>query len=52
VVYCDDVSILGGIAYIVKKNTLCFVFSNKENGLGINSGKIKYIVMSRNQNEG
>jgi len=49
-VYADDVNILDGSIHTVKENTEALVVASMEIGLEINSDKIKYIVMSRDQN--
>ena len=51
-VYADDVNILEGSMYTVKKNTNALVVGNKETGLEVNADKTKYKVMSRDQNAG
>jgi hypothetical protein len=43
---------LGGSVHAVKKNTEALVAANKEIGLEVNTDKIKYMVMSRDQNAG
>jgi hypothetical protein len=52
VVYADDVYILGGSIHAIKKNTKVLVVASKEIGLEVNAEKIKYMVMSRDQNAG
>jgi hypothetical protein len=51
-VYTEDVNILGGSVHIRKKNTEALVVASKEIGLEVNADKIKYLVMSRDQNAG
>ena len=51
-VYADDVNILGGPAYTIKKIAGAVVVASKENGLEINADKTKYMVVSRDQNAG
>jgi hypothetical protein len=51
-VYADDVNILGGSVYSIKKNTEDLVITSKEIGLDVNAEKTKYMVMSQNQNAG
>jgi hypothetical protein len=51
-VYADDVNILGGSVYSMKKNTESLTVASKEIGLEVNAEKTKYMVMSRNQNAG
>ena len=51
-VYADDVNILGGSLYTLKKSTESLVVASKENGLEVNADKTKYMVMSRDQNAG
>jgi hypothetical protein len=43
---------LGGGVNAVKKNTEALVATTKEIGLEVNADKIKYMVMSRDQNAG
>ena len=38
--------------YITKKNAVALVVASKETGLEVNADKIKYVVMSRDQNVG
>jgi len=51
-VYADDVNILGGSVHTVKENAEALVVASKETGLEVNADKTKYMVMSRDQNEG
>ena len=51
-VYADYVNILGGSVHTVKKNAEALVAATKEIGLEVNADKIKYMVMSRDQNAG
>jgi len=51
-VYADDVNILGGSVHIIGENTEALVVASKETGLEVNAVKIKYMVMSRDQNAG
>ena len=51
-VYADDVSILGGSLHTIKKITDALVVPSKDIGLKVNSDETKYLVMSRDQNEG
>jgi hypothetical protein len=51
-VYADNVNILGGSIYVIRKNTEALVVVSKEIGLLVNSDKTKYMVMSRDQNAG
>ena len=51
-VYADHVNILGRSVYTVEKNTETLVVASKENGLEVNASKIKYTVMSRDQDVG
>jgi ribosomal protein S2 len=48
----DDVNILGGRVLTIKNNTEVLVVASKEFGLKVNAGKIKYMVMSRDQSAG
>jgi len=51
-VCADGVNILGGSVHIIEKNAETLVVATKENGLDVNSDKLKYIVMSRDRNAG
>jgi hypothetical protein len=51
-VYADDVSILGGSVYAIKKNTESLVVASNEIGVKVNAEKTKYMAMSRFQNAG
>jgi len=51
-VYADDVYILDGSVYTVKKNTKALLFASKETGLKINADKTKYMVLPQGQNAG
>ena len=51
-VYADDVSLLGGSIRTTKKTREALVVASKETGLEENVDKIKYMVMSRDQNTG
>jgi hypothetical protein len=48
----DDVNILGGSVSTVLKDTEALIVASKEIRLQVNADKIKYIVMSRDQNAG
>jgi hypothetical protein len=48
--YADDTNILGSSVHAIKKNTEALVIAGKETGLEVNADKIKYMVMSREQN--
>jgi hypothetical protein len=50
--YVDDVNILGGRVYTIKKNTEALVVASKETGLKENADKTKYIIMYRDENVG
>jgi hypothetical protein len=45
-----DVNILGVNVHTVKEKTESLKVASKENGIELNSDKIKYMVMSRDQN--
>jgi len=49
--YADDVNILSGSIYAMKKNTEALVVASKEIGL-VNADKSEYMVMSQVQNAG
>ena len=51
-VCADGVNILGGSVHIIEKNAETLVVATKENGPGVNSDKLKYMVMSRDRNAG
>ena len=48
-IYADDVNILEGSVYTIKKNTDALVFGSKEIGLEVNADNTKYVVISRDQ---
>ena len=50
--HADDVNILGGSVYTVKKNAEALVAATKETGLEVNAHKTKYMAMFRDQNAG
>ena len=50
--YSDDVNILGGCIHILKENAEALVAATREIGLEVSADKIKYMVMSRDQNAG
>jgi len=50
--YADDVNILGGNVHTVKENAETFFVATKEIGLEVNADKTKYMIMSRDKNEG
>ena len=51
-VYADDVNILGGSVHTIKKNAEALVVASKETGLEVNVDKMKYMVMSHDQDAG
>ena len=51
-VYADDVNILGGSIHTVKENAEALLVDSKDSGLKVNGGKIRYMVLSRDQNAG
>ena len=51
-VYANSVNLLVGSVYTIKKNTEALLVGSKEIGLETNADKTKYIVTSRDQNEG
>ena len=46
----DDGNILGGSIHIIKKNTKTLAVASKEIGLEVNAKKMKYMIMSQDQN--
>ena len=50
--YADDVNILGGSIHMVEENAEALVVATKEIGLEVNADKIKYMIMSQDQNTG
>ena len=50
--YADDVNILGGGIHTLQENAEALVADTREIGLGVSADKTKYMVMSRDQNEG
>ena len=50
--YADDVNILGGSIHSLKENAEALVAAIREIGMEVNTGKTKYMVMSRRQNAG
>ena len=50
--YADDVNILAGNIHTLKENTEALVAATREIGLEVSADKTKYMVMSRDQNEG
>ena len=51
-IYAHDVNILGGSIHTIQENSEVLVVASKETGLEVNAEKIKYMVMSRDQNAG
>ena len=45
-VYVDDVNILDGSIHAVKKNAEAFFVASMENGVEVNAGKTKYMIVS------
>ena len=43
---------MGGSVHTIKENTEVLIFASKETGLEVTSDKIKYKVLSRDQNAG
>jgi len=50
--FADDVNILGGSVYTIKKTAEALVAATREIGLEVSADKTKYMVMSRDQNAG
>jgi len=51
-VYADDVHVLGRSVHTMEENAKALLVAIKEIGLEVNADKIKYMVMSRDQNAG
>jgi hypothetical protein len=51
-VCADDVNILEGSIYTIKKNTDALVIGSKESGLEVNADKTNYMVISQDQDAG
>jgi len=47
-----DVNILGGSIYTVKESAEALIVATKGIGLEVNADRIKYMIMSRDQNAG
>jgi len=45
-VYGDDINIVSGVAYIIKKKSKPLLVASKEIGPEVNAEKTKYMVMS------
>jgi hypothetical protein len=50
--YADDVNMLGGSVHTVRENAEALIVATKEIGLEVNTGKTKYMDMSRDRNAG
>ena len=50
--YADDVNIMGGSLHTLKENAEALVAATREIGLEVSADKIKFMVMSRDQNAG
>jgi hypothetical protein len=50
--YADNINTSGRSVHTSKKHTVFLIVTNKENGLEVNADKIKYMVISRDQNSG
>jgi hypothetical protein len=48
--YADDVNLLGDNIDIINKNTEILIVASKEVGLEVNVEKMKYMLVSRDQN--
>jgi hypothetical protein len=51
-VCADDLNLLGDNRDTIKKNTQTLIDACKEDGLEVNTEKIKYMLLSHHQNEG
>jgi len=49
-VYADDANILGGSVCTIEEDMEALVVASKDTDLKVNADKIKYLVMSRDQN--
>jgi len=50
--YDNDVNVLGGTIHTLKENAEALVAATREIGLEVSADKIKYMVMSRDQDAG
>ena len=50
IVYVDDVNILSGRVYTIKKNTEILVVAGKEIGLEVNADETEFMIIYRDQN--
>jgi hypothetical protein len=48
----DDVNVLGGSVYSIRRNTEALVVASNKTGLEVDADKTKNIFMSRHQNTG
>ena len=51
-VYANVVNIVGGSVHTIKENAEALVVASKEMGLAANADKIRYMIMSPDQNAG
>jgi hypothetical protein len=51
-VYADDVNLLGDNINTINKNTKTLIDASKDVSLEVNTGKTKYMLLSRHQNAG
>jgi len=49
-IFADNVNVLGASIHTIKKKAGALLFGSNEIGLEVNADKIKYMVMSRDQN--
>jgi hypothetical protein len=51
-IYADGANLLKDNIDAIKKSTETLTYASKEDGLEVNAEKMKYMLLSRHQNEG